>query len=275
VGWIWRELCELERFFFWIVSQQHQPAINNMAVAEKETAIMKIKASAIAPHVVVVGDPARAKYVSTLMEARLSHNIMIFTYSIWLIRRNLCHYVITKHSQAFSLACFVLLADFGRRMQWRLLKTENMQLTLAHITVNEVSYGSLWSISCLTSFLVVTVASHGVGGGGASMAFEELIQVCSCLCCSFASTHDDKLLQAGAKVIIRAGTCGSLNPEYREGNLVVVTGRFPFSSVEVLQTHFMAVLRCCSGWRGHWSLDSPRIPRCVRLPGCRCAGKGC
>jgi len=51
----------------------------------------------------------------------------------------------------------------------------------------------------------VTVASHGVGGGGASMAFEELIN-------------------AGAKILIRAGTCGSFRPEYREGNLVVVTG---------------------------------------------------
>jgi len=51
----------------------------------------------------------------------------------------------------------------------------------------------------------VTVASHGVGGGGASMAFEELIDM-------------------GAKVIIRAGTCGSFQPELREGSLIVVTG---------------------------------------------------
>jgi len=51
----------------------------------------------------------------------------------------------------------------------------------------------------------VTVASHGVGGGGASMAFEELIQ-------------------GGAKVLIRAGTCGSFIPEYKEGSLFVVSG---------------------------------------------------
>jgi len=51
----------------------------------------------------------------------------------------------------------------------------------------------------------ITVTSHGVGGGGASVCFEELIQ-------------------AGAKVIIRAGTCGSLNPNYRDGSILAVTG---------------------------------------------------
>lgn len=34
----------------------------------------------------------------------------------------------------------------------------------------------------------------------------------------------EELIQAGAQVIIRAGTCGSLSPEYREGNLIVCTG---------------------------------------------------
>ena len=51
----------------------------------------------------------------------------------------------------------------------------------------------------------ITVSSHGVGGGGASICFEELIQ-------------------AGVKVIIRAGTCGSFRPEYREGSLIIATG---------------------------------------------------
>eukprot|EP01121_Diplochlamys_sp_Union-15-3_P015425 TRINITY_DN5095_c0_g1_i2.p1 TRINITY_DN5095_c0_g1~~TRINITY_DN5095_c0_g1_i2.p1 ORF type:complete len:259 (+),score=36.90 TRINITY_DN5095_c0_g1_i2:68-844(+) len=51
----------------------------------------------------------------------------------------------------------------------------------------------------------VTVASHGIGGGGASMCFEELIK-------------------AGVRVIIRAGTCGSIQPEYREASLIVATG---------------------------------------------------
>uniref|UniRef100_A0A6B2LH43 Nucleoside phosphorylase domain-containing protein n=1 Tax=Arcella intermedia TaxID=1963864 RepID=A0A6B2LH43_9EUKA len=51
----------------------------------------------------------------------------------------------------------------------------------------------------------VTIASHGVGGGGASMAFEELIT-------------------AGGKIFIRAGTCGSLDPDYREGSFMIVNG---------------------------------------------------
>eukprot|EP01120_Amphizonella_sp_Union-15-10_P000766 TRINITY_DN10792_c0_g1_i1.p1 TRINITY_DN10792_c0_g1~~TRINITY_DN10792_c0_g1_i1.p1 ORF type:complete len:274 (+),score=56.97 TRINITY_DN10792_c0_g1_i1:55-876(+) len=51
----------------------------------------------------------------------------------------------------------------------------------------------------------ITVASHGIGGGGASMCFEELIK-------------------AGVKVMIRAGTCGSIQPQYREASLIVATG---------------------------------------------------
>lgn len=48
-----------------------------------------------------------------------------------------------------------------------------------------------------------TVISHGVGGSGAMICFEELI----CL---------------GAKVLIRAGTCGSLKPEkLRTGDIFV------------------------------------------------------
>lgn len=50
----------------------------------------------------------------------------------------------------------------------------------------------------------VTVSSHGVGAGGASICFEELIQ-------------------AGARTIVRLGTCGSLQPDYRETALIVAT----------------------------------------------------
>ncbi|GAM28144.1 hypothetical protein SAMD00019534_113200 [Acytostelium subglobosum LB1] len=49
------------------------------------------------------------------------------------------------------------------------------------------------------------VMSHGIGGGGASVCFEELIQ-------------------AGVTTIIRAGTAGSFDPRYREGSLVIATG---------------------------------------------------
>lgn len=51
----------------------------------------------------------------------------------------------------------------------------------------------------------VTVSSHGVGAGGASVCFEELIQ-------------------AGARTLVRLGTCGSLRPDLREGALILATG---------------------------------------------------
>lgn len=62
-----------------------------------------------------------------------------------------------------------------------------------------------YTISGTYKGVPVTVSSHGVGGGGASMQFHELID-------------------AGAKVIIRAGTCGSFQPHLREGSLIVVSG---------------------------------------------------
>ncbi len=50
----------------------------------------------------------------------------------------------------------------------------------------------------------VTINSHGVGVSGAALAFEELIK-------------------GGAKTIIRVGTCGSLDLDVQDGDLVVVT----------------------------------------------------
>ncbi|KAF4670924.1 hypothetical protein FOL47_001773 [Perkinsus chesapeaki] len=51
-----------------------------------------------------------------------------------------------------------------------------------------------------------TVASHGVGGPGAAICFEELIK-------------------CGAKFIIRMGTCGSLRPDsIKQGDLIITTG---------------------------------------------------
>ena len=49
----------------------------------------------------------------------------------------------------------------------------------------------------------MTVASHGVGSSGANVLFTELILV-------------------GAKVIIRAGTCGTYGP-YPKGSHVIAT----------------------------------------------------
>ena len=51
----------------------------------------------------------------------------------------------------------------------------------------------------------LTVTSHGVGGAGAAVAFEELIQ-------------------GGAKTIIRLGTCGAFLPHIRSGDLLIATG---------------------------------------------------
>jgi uridine phosphorylase len=51
----------------------------------------------------------------------------------------------------------------------------------------------------------ITVASHGVGSAGAGVCFEELVR-------------------AGAKVVIRAGTCGSLSNSISDGELLIATG---------------------------------------------------
>ncbi|MEJ2085137.1 MAG: nucleoside phosphorylase [Acidobacteriota bacterium] len=51
----------------------------------------------------------------------------------------------------------------------------------------------------------ITVASHGVGSAGAGVCFEEL-------------------MRAGAKVLIRAGTCGALCDSISDGDMIVVTG---------------------------------------------------
>jgi len=51
----------------------------------------------------------------------------------------------------------------------------------------------------------VTVCSHGVGSAGAGVCFEEVAR-------------------AGAKTVVRAGTCGALRDEISDGDLVVAIG---------------------------------------------------
>jgi uridine phosphorylase len=51
----------------------------------------------------------------------------------------------------------------------------------------------------------ITVCSHGVGSAGAGVCFEELAR-------------------AGAKTIIRAGTCGAIPADISDGSLVIATG---------------------------------------------------
>jgi len=121
---------------------------------ETPIGITKIHAADIAPLVVVVGDPARAKAVSELMQ------------DAKLVAANREYHTYTGMYK-------------GKR---------------------------------------VTVASHGVGGGGASMCFEELIQ-------------------AGAKVIIRAGTCGSFRPELREAAIIVASAAVRRDGVTDLLIH--------------------------------------
>lgn len=52
---------------------------------------------------------------------------------------------------------------------------------------------------------MITVISHGIGGPGAAICFEELIKL-------------------GATTIMRLGTCGSLKPnDIRQGELIVTS----------------------------------------------------
>ncbi|MGM0600172.1 MAG: nucleoside phosphorylase [Candidatus Rifleibacteriota bacterium] len=51
----------------------------------------------------------------------------------------------------------------------------------------------------------ITITSHGVGSAGASICFEELIKI-------------------GAKVIVRVGTCGTLQDDMDQGEHIIATG---------------------------------------------------
>lgn len=61
-----------------------------------------------------------------------------------------------------------------------------------------------WSYNGLYKGVPLTVTSHGVGCGGAAIAFESL-------------------WRAGAKVIIRVGTCGGMQDGIDAGSLVIAT----------------------------------------------------
>lgn len=61
-----------------------------------------------------------------------------------------------------------------------------------------------WTFTGEYKGVPVTVSSHGVGCGGAAILFESLYR-------------------AGAKVIIRVGTCGSMQKGMRPGSLVIAT----------------------------------------------------
>ena len=61
------------------------------------------------------------------------------------------------------------------------------------------------TVTGLYKDLRITVASHGVGAGGANVCFMEL-------------------LRSDVKVMIRAGTCGALREEINDGDLIICTG---------------------------------------------------
>lgn len=72
--------------------------------------------------------------------------------------------------------------------------------------------------------LPVTAISHGVGGAGAAICFEEMIRI-------------------GAQTIIRVGTCGSYLKELRSGDLIIATGatREDGTSNELMRVEFPAL----------------------------------
>jgi uridine phosphorylase len=61
-----------------------------------------------------------------------------------------------------------------------------------------------WTFCGTHKGVPVTVTSHGVGAGGAAIAFESL-------------------WRAGAKAIVRVGTCGAMQPNVRAGDIIVAT----------------------------------------------------
>lgn len=70
----------------------------------------------------------------------------------------------------------------------------------------------------------LAVCSHGIGAPGAAIAFEEMIA-------------------AGARRILRVGTCGSLQPDIQPGHLVIVTAAVQHTGYgrEVVPTGYPAV----------------------------------
>jgi uridine phosphorylase len=61
------------------------------------------------------------------------------------------------------------------------------------------------TFNCEYQSVKITITSHGIGGAGAGICFEELIKL-------------------GAEVIIRLGTCGSLKPQQiHQGEIVIAT----------------------------------------------------
>ena len=93
----------------------------------------------------------------------------------------------------------------------------------------------------------ITVCSHGVGGSGASVCFTELFQ-------------------GGVKTLIRAGTCGALQVEIDDGQLVLATGAIredgtspnliPMAYPAIADCHIVQALRTAAADQGIRSLHT-------------------
>jgi uridine phosphorylase len=88
----------------------------------------------------------------------------------------------------------------------------------------------------------VTISSHGVGGAGASLCFEELIQ-------------------GGVKTIIRAGTCGAMRKGIKDGELIVGIGAIredgtserlvPIAYPAIADRHVISALEAAAAAQGY------------------------
>jgi uridine phosphorylase len=90
----------------------------------------------------------------------------------------------------------VLTCGDPARAEWISKKLENSKCLAQN--------REYWTYLGTCKGVPVTVTSHGVGAGGAAIAFESL-------------------WRAGAKVIIRVGTCGGMQPEVKTSDIVVAT----------------------------------------------------
>jgi len=83
-------------------------------------------------------------------------------------------------------------------------------------TYEELAYNREYrSFNGLFNEEKITIVSHGVGSAGASICFNELVA-------------------AGAKVIVRAGTCGALQDSLEQGDLIVASGAVREDGVSAL-----------------------------------------
>jgi len=90
----------------------------------------------------------------------------------------------------------------------------------------------------------VTISSHGVGGAGASICFEEL-------------------MQGGVKTVIRAGTCGAMRRGIQDGELIIGTGAIredgterlmPIAYPAIADRHVISALEAAAAAQGYTRL---------------------